>query len=77
MQWPACDIGLAVLLMFTVLFNVEAKPFAAWRASNHGPAPDLHVQPCNLANFYPFCGEFVGAVRPEMMSVQECRFALR
>jgi hypothetical protein len=19
---------------------------------------------CNLANFYPFCGEFVGAVRP-------------
>jgi hypothetical protein len=25
MQWPACDIGLAVLLMLIVLFSVEAR----------------------------------------------------
>jgi hypothetical protein len=75
--WPPRDIGLAIVLMFIVLFSVEAKPFAAWRTSYHGSASDIPVQPCNLANFYPFCGECVGAVRPEMMSVQEWRFALR
>jgi hypothetical protein len=61
------DIGLAIVLMFTVLFSVEAKPAAAWRAYNDVPASDLPAQPCNPANSIP-CGGVVPAEQPVMFA---------
>ena len=73
--WPPRDIGLAIVLMFPVLFSVEAKPAAAWRAYNDVPASDLPAQPCNPANSIP-CGGVVPAEQPVMIASALCLFSM-